>query len=267
MLPEAPVGGDGLDHRSIRRKAAIENRRAAALHQRSSRARITSGFTTRAPSRFSPSVLPFTVTAIEMQQIPDLRHQRAQPAGVVEIFHEELAGGPDVGQHGNVPRDLIEEGQRQIEAAAPRQRDQMNDGVGRAADGHVDGDGVSEGRRREDIGGLQILPDHLDDAPAAIHGHADVIGIRRGNRRRAGQRHAQGFGQRGHGGGGAHGHAEAGRARDAAFDVVPLLVADVAGAALGPEFPNDRCRCRAACRSSCRAASGRRAGRSPADSC
>ena len=34
VLPEAPVGRDGLDHGAIRREASVENRRSAGLRQR-----------------------------------------------------------------------------------------------------------------------------------------------------------------------------------------------------------------------------------------
>ena len=45
-----------------------------------------------------------------------------------------------------------------------------------------------------------------------------------------------------HGGRRAHGHAGAGRARDAVLDLLPVLFADVAGAALRPSTSRRRCR-------------------------
>ena len=78
--------------------------------------------------------------------------------------------------------------------------------------------------QRKNVRRLAVLPHHLDDPRAAVHRHADVIRIGRRNRRRAGQRHAERFGERGHGGRRAHRHAESGRARDAVFDVAPVLL-------------------------------------------
>ena len=72
--------------------------------------------------------------------------------------------------------------------------------------------------------------------------HARMIGVRRRNRRRAGQREAQRLRDRHHGRGGPHHHAGAERARNAALDLVPFVVADAAGAFLVPIFPGIRAR-------------------------
>ena len=62
-------------------------------------------------------------------------------------------------------------------------------------------------------------------------------GIRGRNRRCARQRHADRFGNRGHGRGGAHGHAGAVAAGDAGLDIDPVLVGNPAGTPLVPVFP------------------------------
>ena len=77
----------------------------------------------------SPTVFP-TLLTVKMEQVLDLSHERAQAAGVIVVFHQELAGGANVGQHRNPARDFVEDRERQIEAAALGQGDQMNDGVG-----------------------------------------------------------------------------------------------------------------------------------------
>ena len=57
-----------------------------------------------------------------------------------------------------------------------------------------------------------------------------------------GKRHADRFGDRGHGGSRAHGHAGAVAAGDAGLDIDPVLVGDFAGAPLVPVFPGIRAR-------------------------
>ena len=101
-------------------------------------------------------------------------------------------------------------------------------------------DGVVEGGGGENLIGREIVPNHVHDAPAGDAAHARMIGIRRRDRRGAGQRHAERFGNRHHGRGRAHDHAGAERAGDAAFDLIPFLIVDIAGAFLGPVFPDVR---------------------------
>ena len=119
--------------------------RAAGLHQRlGALANHVCGSGRPRLRDSRPMVFPFTVRQSRSRRSRNLGHQRAQSAGVVEIFHQIFAGGTNVGEHRNVTRDFIEARKRQIEAETAGDRDEMNDGVGRAADGHVDGDGVAD---------------------------------------------------------------------------------------------------------------------------
>ena len=104
----------------------------------------------------------------------------------------------------------------------------------------MDADGIVEGGRRQDLFRRLILPHHVDGAAAGGGAHARMIGVRRRDRRGAGQREPERFGDRHHGRRGAHHHAGAERARNAAFDLVPLVVADAPGALLVPVFPGVR---------------------------
>ena len=81
---------------------------------------------------FSPSVLPLTVGSSVFEQRRDLLQQRAQAARVVEILHQVLAGGPQVGEHRHVLRELVEAVELELDAGAPRHRDQVDQRVGRA---------------------------------------------------------------------------------------------------------------------------------------
>ena len=178
-----------------------------------------------------------------MQMRLDPAHQAGQSAGVEKILHQIfVAARPHIGDHRHLAAGLLEIVEPDVLPGAARLRDQMNDRVGRAAHRHRHRDRVLERLAGLDLLRRQIFPDHLDDAAAAFRSHADVAGIGRRNRGRARQRHADRFGDRGHGRGGAHGHAGAVAAGDAGLDVDPVLVGDLAGAPLVPVFPGIRAR-------------------------
>ncbi len=203
----------------------------------------------------------------QIEQIPHLPHQRAQAAGIEEILHQIFAGRRDIGDHRHLPRDRVEPRHVERDAGAARHGDDVDDGIGRAAERHVHANGIVEGGRRENFIRRQILPHHVDGAAAGGGAHARMIGVRRRDRRRARQREPERLGDRHHGGRGAHHHAGAERARNAALDLVPLLVADAAGAFLVPIFPGVGARAQNVCRANCRAASGLPAHRSPGCPC
>ena len=100
------------------------------------------------------------------------------------------------------------------------------------ADGVVERGGVEDFIRR------QVFPHHVDDAAAGGGAHARMIGVGRRDRGGAGQREPERFGDRHHRRRGAHHHAGAERAGDAAFDLAPFFLADIAGALLVPVFPD-----------------------------
>ncbi len=118
------------------------------------------------------------------------------------------------------------------------QRVDVDRRVGRAADRRIDHDAVLERLSGQDVGRLQIFPDHPDDAHTGFVGDLAALAVGGGDRGAAGQRHAQGLGQRIHGGGGAHGVAVADRRRRRGHDVHELLVVDLAGGKLLAGFPD-----------------------------
>ncbi|MCY1231622.1 hypothetical protein D9M72_440770 [compost metagenome] len=176
-----------------------------------------------------------------MQAVADAVHQRRQAARVEKVLHQIfVAAGPDVGDHRHAPAGGIEVFKADVMAGAPRHGDNMDDRVGGTAHRHGDGDGVLVRLARLDALRRQVFPHHVDDAAAGLGTHADVIGIGGRDRGRAGQRHADRFGDSGHGAGRAHRHAGAVAARDAAFDADPLRLADIARAAFVPVLPGVR---------------------------
>ncbi len=172
-----------------------------------------------------------------IEHAAQLHHQRPEAAGIVEILHQESAGRPHIGDHRHLARNLVEAVHVERNAGAARHGDEMDDAVGRAGHRHVHLDGVVDRGLGDDLVRRQVVPHHLDDAAAGGDRHARMSGVRRRDRRRARQREAERLGDRHHGRGRAHRHAGAERARDAAFDLLPLLLGDLAGALLVPVFP------------------------------
>ena len=112
---------------------------------------------------------------------------------------------------------------------------QVHHGIGRATGGEQQADGVVEGCRGHDLSCRQPLPHELDDLPAARLGDREALGCHRRNHRRAGQAHAEHFGERAHGVGGAVHRAGAG----AWFGDV-LNAAELGRVDLAALFPTDR---------------------------
>ena len=231
-----------LDHRAVGREIAAQHREAAATATSAlSRGRITSWLYTSAPAMFSPSVLPLTVRASSASRSPISFEQRAQAAGVVEILHQVLARRAACWRCSGVRcarsrrsgrasarcrrgRAIATRCTTRVGRAAERQhrRDRVVD-AGRASGSRAASGPPTPSRRcagrspppcapwRESAAGIDAAPGSVK--PSASRG--------RGHRRS-----------------GAHRHAVAGRARDAVLDLAPVLVGDVAGALLGPVFPD-----------------------------
>ena len=121
----------------------------------------------------------------------------------------------------------------------------MDRRVGRAADRGVDADRVDERLARQDVGRLAIRRDHLDDLLAGEIGAFLPIAQRRGNGGRAGQRHAERFGQAVHRRRRAHGVAVTGRRRRGRDQLDEALIVDLAGREQLARAPHDRARSRA----------------------
>ena len=83
-----------------------------------------------------------------------------------------MSGRRDVGDDGRRPRKLVEAVDGEREAGAARDRDQMDDGVGRSAEGEHRGDGVVEGGGRENRAARP--PHRVDDAATASARHPRV---------------------------------------------------------------------------------------------
>jgi hypothetical protein len=130
----------------------------------------------------------------------------------------------------HAPAEAVEVLQRELHADAPRDRDEVDHRVGRAADRGKRADRVLEGRAHQDLRKDEVFFHHLHD-PAARHAREHIAPrVHGGNRGVARHADAERFHHRGHGRGGAHRHAVAVRAVHARFGLVEFLQRDLAGA-------------------------------------
>jgi hypothetical protein len=173
-----------------------------------------------------------------MQEREQLLEDHGQAAGVEEILHQIFARRSQVDEERRGLRQVVEALERQLDAGAAGDRDEVDDRVGRSADGHVGPDRVVEGLGRENLRGLGPAGHgHLDRAPPGHLRHGEPPRVGRRDRRVARQRHPQRLGDRRHGRRSAHDHAVAARARHARFGLAELLVRQSPRAPLGPEAP------------------------------
>ena len=133
---------------------------------------------------------------VELERVADLGHHRGHAAGLVEVLHQVLARGLEVGDERHLARELVEALERQVEAEAAGDRGQVDDRVRRAAERVQRRDRVVERRRREDLREPQVLAHHLHDAPARDVGERAAARVGGGDRRGAGQRRAERLGHR-----------------------------------------------------------------------
>ena len=227
-----------LDHRAVGCEIAAQHREAAAGRQRIAAFADHVVVVDLCVFKILTQRAAIDGGAIEVQQILQLRHHRAQTTGVIKILHQIfIAGGPDIGQHRRALRQFIETFEIQRHPGATRHRHQMDQRIGRTRQRMNHGDRIIERLRREDFGRLQVIPYHFNDTTPAGSGHACMVGIRCRNRSRRGQCQAQGFRDGSHRRCRAHGHAVPIGARNAFFDFSPFALADGTGAQFRPVFP------------------------------
>ena len=171
--------------------------------------------------------------AVEM--IAELFHQLGHTAGPVEMLHVVVAGGLEIDQHRHLAADRVEFLEIDREAGAARDRGQMDQPVGGAADCLQNGQRIAEGGLGQEFARLRPAlsqPNRL--APARLGG-ANAVGMGGGDRARARQRDAERLDEAAHRRGCAHHHAGALRRREPAAQHLDLGLVDLAGAMLAPE--------------------------------
>ncbi len=176
---------------------------------------------------------------VGVQQRTQLVQHCRDPAGVAEVFHQQLAGGLQVDEHRHVGGELVDVGELERNSGAPGDGDEVDDGVGRSADRGKDAYGVLEGLEGENVRQPHVLAHELDHPPARPLGEGVTARVDGGEGGSAGQLYAERLGEAGHRRGRAHRHAVPEAAHGAGLEVEEVLAGDRPGTrllALAPQI-------------------------------
>ncbi|MNC31190.1 hypothetical protein D3C75_795040 [compost metagenome] len=143
------------------------------------------------------------------------------------LLHLIFARRPQIQKERCPAADRVERLQRQLPAQPLGDGHEMDDGIRRAAAGHRNRDSVLHRLCGHNFARADIPPHQLHNLLAGPLGEMPAAAVRRGNRRAARERHANGFGNRGHGARCAHHHAVPVTAADGVLRHRQLLVRDV----------------------------------------
>ena len=124
---------------------------------------------------------------LAVEERRELLQHGGDTAGAVQLLDEVLAGRPHVDEERRLRGDLAEAVERQRDADAAREREQVHDGVRPAADRGEQRDGVVERLGGEDLPRRQPLHRQLDRATTRRLGGARPRGADGGDRRGARQ--------------------------------------------------------------------------------
>ena len=113
----------------------------------------------RSSARFSATVRPVTVISSPWSSpaSSSIRHDHRDAADAVEVDHVVLAVGLGVGEVRHPGGDLVEVVELQLDLGLVGDGQQVEHGVGGAAEGHDHGDGVLERRLGQDVAGPDVL--------------------------------------------------------------------------------------------------------------
>ena len=125
--------------------------------------------------------------------------------------------------------DLVEELQVDGHTGLVGNGQQMQDGIGGAAQRHIAGQCVADGALVDDLAGGDALVDHVHDGHTGVLGQLQALGVDRRDGAVAGQGNADGLAQAVHAVGGVHAGAAAAAGAAVAGAVFQLLVGDHTG--------------------------------------
>ena len=164
--------------------------------------------------------------AVQQPGVEQLPHHHRHPADAVEVGHVVAAVGLGVGQVGHPGGHPVEVVELQLDPGLVGDGQQVEHGVGGAAQGHGHGDGVLERLLGHDLAGPDPLPEQLDHGPAGGEGAVVAAAVDGRGRRAPRQRHAEGLGHRRHGVGGEHAGARSLGGAGVVLDEAQLLVGE-----------------------------------------
>ena len=194
---------------------------------------------------FSPFGIGKDIPAHDGLRGPQLVAQMGQhhghPARIAEIFHQIFTRGHAVDQQRDI-RPKLEIIERQVDADAARDGQQMDHGIGRPADSGIGQNGVLDRGTGNDLRQLDIFLDHLDDALAGQMRQRHAARINGRQRGVGGQRHPHRLYHACHRRGRAHRHTHALGPAHAGFSGHEILQGHLARAHIFRELPHIRAR-------------------------
>jgi hypothetical protein len=194
VLPQVRLGGSRLDHGAVGCEVAAQNGEAVVRDERLCARQDHVAIEDFRPRDVVAQRFPVDGLRVEVEQVADFGEQRAQSARVIKILHQIFAGRSNVRDQRRAARESVEAVDREGDAGAARERDQVHDGVGRTAECENRRDRIIDRRRRHEIAWLEVFPDHINDSAAGFSGHPSMSRIGGEDRCGARQRKAQRFG-------------------------------------------------------------------------
>ena len=167
--------------------------------------------------------------AVEQLLIQQVLHHRRGAADVMHVLHDVLAAWFQVRDVGDAIAHLLKviDGERYVHGAGDG--DEVQHGVGGAAEGHDHDHGVLESLTRHDVAGLEVLFHQRADGLPCLQAFGDLGAVGSGTGGAVWQRHAHGFDGGSHGVGRVHAAAGASAGAGVAHDVLSFIVGDGAG--------------------------------------
>ena len=156
--------------------------------------------------------------AVQQAGVEQCPHDDRHAADLVDVGHHVAAERLEVAQVRDPVADAVEVVERQLHLGLAGDGEQVQHGVGGAAEGHGHGDGVLERLLGHDVAGGDAQAQQVDHGLAGLAGEVVAAAVGRGRRGRAGQGHAEGLADAGHGVGGVHAAAGAFARADGLFD-------------------------------------------------
>ncbi len=147
--------------------------------------------------------------AVQQTGVQQGPHHDRHAADAVDVGHDVPAERLDVGQVRRAVADPVEVLEREVDLRLVRDRQQVQDGVGGAAERHDDGDRVLERLLGHDLPRRDALAQHVHDGLAGGDGEGVAAAVGRRRRGAARQAHAERLGRAGHRVGGVHAAAGA----------------------------------------------------------
>src|SRR5690606_24854214 len=147
-------------------------------------------------------------------------------------------GGLQVDQERDAGAGAVEVVEGQLDAEPAGDGEQVDDGVGGAADGGQGDDRVEERGAGHHLAGPAALADHLDHEAAGVVRALQQPAVGGGGAGGAGDGHAERLGHDGHGGGGAHGVAVPAAADHGGLGLQERLAGELPGPYLLAEPPH-----------------------------